>query len=376
MRPPAGVELRGLEKRFGDVVALHPLDLDVAPGELVVLVGPSGCGKTTVLRMIAGLEDPSAGEVRIGGRAVQEVEPADRDVAMVFQSYALYPHMSVRENLAFGLKMRRHPATEIDTRVAWAASVLGLESLLERRPGQLSGGQKQRVAFGRAMVREPQVFLFDEPLSNLDARLRADMRREIAELHDRLGATMLYVTHDQVEAMTLGQRIAVLRDGRLQQYAPPLDIYQDPANLYVASFIGTPAINLAPGDAARAGGHDTKPVSAAAGGRLPADSTTITAGRMSVTVPRRVDASRVTIAVRPECVRLASPGGDADFGTTVHRVERLGNESLVYIEGPTGEPWVVRAPADWNGHPGETLGVRLDPRRTLVFDTATGERLA
>ena len=375
-RAPVGVELRGLEKRFGDVVALHPLDLDVAPGELVVLVGPSGCGKTTVLRMIAGLEDPSAGEVRIGGRAVQDVEPAERDVAMVFQSYALYPHMNVRENLAFGLKMRRHPAADIDARVAWAASVLGLEPLLMRRPGQLSGGQKQRVAFGRAMVREPQVFLFDEPLSNLDARLRADMRREIADLHDRLGATMLYVTHDQVEAMTLGQRIAVLRDGRLQQFAPPLEIYQEPANLYVASFIGTPAINLATGHVtATPAGARRDATGMGHGSRAPG-STTIAAGRMCITLPCPVGAARVTVGARPENLRLASPGGDADFDTTVHRVERLGNESLVYIDGPTGDPWVARAPADWSGQQGESIGVRLDPGRTLVFDADTGRRLA
>ena len=364
-RPPSGVELRRLEKRFGDVVALHPLDLEVAPGELVVLVGPSGCGKTTVLRMIAGLEDPSGGEVRIGGRPVQDIEPADRDVAMVFQSYALYPHMSVRENLAFGLKMRRHPAADIAARVSWAATVLGLEPLLGRRPGQLSGGQKQRVAFGRAMVREPQVFLFDEPLSNLDARLRADMRREIADLHDRLGATMLYVTHDQVEAMTLGQRIAVLRDGRLQQYAPPLEIYQEPANLYVARFIGTPAINVATGQVT-----SRPPVTDALA------ATTIVAGRMTTGVPRRVDAARVTLAARPESLRLGSPGDGADFDTTVHRVERLGNESLVYLDGPAGDPWIARAPADWSGRAGESIGVWLDPRRTLAFDADTGHRLA
>ena len=246
-RVASGISLRRLEKRFGEVVAVHPLDLDIDPGALVVLVGPSGCGKTTVLRMIAGLEDPTAGELRIGDRDVTALEPAERDVAMVFQNYALYPHMSVRENLAFGLRMRGHGRDDIASRVARAASVLGLDSMLDRKPAQLSGGQKQRVAFGRAMVRDPQVFLFDEPLSNLDARLRADMRREIADLHARLGVTMVYVTHDQVEAMTLGERIAVMRDGRLQQYAPPLEIYRRPANLYVATFIGTPAINLAAG---------------------------------------------------------------------------------------------------------------------------------
>jgi multiple sugar transport system ATP-binding protein len=195
-RPPAGVQLHGLEKRFGAVTVLHPIDLAIEPGELMVLVGPSGCGKTTILRLIAGLEEPSAGEILIGDRVVNALEPADRDVAMVFQNYALYPHKTVRDNLAFGLRMRRRPAAEIASQVEWVAGVLGLETLLDRRPAQLSGGQKQRVAFGRAMVRHPDVFLFDEPLSNLDARLRTEMRREIADLHDRLGSTMIYVTHD------------------------------------------------------------------------------------------------------------------------------------------------------------------------------------
>jgi ABC-type sugar transport system ATPase subunit len=241
------VRLRGLGKRFGDTVALHPLDLVVGDGEFVVLVGPSGCGKTTVLRLVAGLDEPTAGEILIGGRDVTGVEPAERDIAMVFQNYALYPHKTVRENLAFGLRMRRRPAVEIDRAVARAAEVLGLQALLDRRPAQLSGGQKQRVAVGRALVREPSVFLFDEPLSNLDAQLRADLRRELADLHARLRTTMIYVTHDQVEAMTLGARIAVLEGGRLQQYAAALDIYQRPANLFVARFVGTPAINTVAG---------------------------------------------------------------------------------------------------------------------------------
>jgi ABC-type sugar transport system ATPase subunit len=364
-RPPAGIALRGLEKRFGDVVAVHPLDLEIAPGEFVVFVGPSGCGKTTVLRMIAGLDDPSAGAVWIGGRAVEHVEPADRDVAMVFQSYALYPHMTVRENLAFGLRMRKHAAADIERRVSRAAGVLGLEALMERRPGQLSGGQKQRVAFGRAMVRDPQVFLFDEPLSNLDARLRADMRREIAELHARLGATMLYVTHDQVEAMTLGQRIAVMRDGRLQQYAPPLEVYRQPANLYVATFIGTPAINLVTGDIV---------APAQAAGRAE-PSPRLVAGRLSLPLASRQSASRrVTIGVRAENLRVVPPG-DSDFTSVVHRVERLGNESLVHLDGPLDDPWIARAAADWAGRAGDAVGVRLDRQHTLWFDAGDGRRL-
>jgi len=359
-RVASGISLRRLEKRFGEVVAVHPLDLDIDPGALVVLVGPSGCGKTTVLRMIAGLEDPTAGELRIGDRDVTALEPAERDVAMVFQNYALYPHMSVRENLAFGLRMRGHGRDDIASRVARAASVLGLDSMLDRKPAQLSGGQKQRVAFGRAMVRDPQVFLFDEPLSNLDARLRADMRREIADLHARLGVTMVYVTHDQVEAMTLGERIAVMRDGRLQQYAPPLEIYRRPANLYVATFIGTPAINLAAGrvDAGRG-------------------AATFNAGRLSAGSPAGLETgAAITIGARAEHVALDAPGVAGEvFVSRVQRVEQLGNESFVQIDGPVDVPWVVRAPADWPGRAGDTVGVRLDRTSMLWFDSATGARL-
>jgi ABC-type sugar transport system ATPase subunit len=250
-----GVRLRGIEKRFDDVAAVRAFDLDIDNGELVVLLGPSGCGKTTVLRMIAGLEEPTSGTIEIGDREVTDLEPSDRDVAMVFQNYALYPHMTVEQNLGFGLKMRRLQRCEIDSRVSQAAQVLGLDTLLPRRPGQLSGGQRQRVALGRALVREPRVFLFDEPLSNLDARLRLEMRAEIARLHQQLRTTMIYVTHDQVEAMTLGQRIAVMRDGLLQQYAPPLEVYRRPANLFVARFIGSPPINTVAGEVVDRSSH-------------------------------------------------------------------------------------------------------------------------
>ena len=362
----ATVSLRGLQKRFDGHVALHALDLDVAAGEFLVLVGPSGCGKTTVLRLIAGLEAPTAGAVRIGERDVAGLEPAERDVAMVFKNYALYPHMTVRENLAFGLRMRRAPAPMVAERVGWAAGVLGLTPLLDRRPGQLSGGEKQRVAFGRAMVREPQVFLFDEPLSNLDARLRADMRREIADLHARLGATMIYVTHDQVEAMTLGQRIAVMRDGRLEQVASPLEVYRRPATLFVAGFIGTPAINLAEG------------VVGAGAWR---------AGPLAVPVGDGVRDGPAVLGVRPEDLRLhlardpgadpmsAAPSRDAAFATVVRRVEVLGNESLVHVDGPGGDPWVARAAAGWHHPPGTRLECGLDPTRVHLFDRATGMRL-
>ena len=354
----APVRLVGLTKRFGDVTAVAPLDLAVEPGELVVLVGPSGCGKTTVLRMIAGLEAPTAGQVWIGERDVSAVEPAHRDIAMVFQSYALYPHMTVRENLAFGLRMRRIPGAEVGRLVARAACVLGLEGLLDRKPGQLSGGQRQRVALGRVIVREPRVFLFDEPLSNLDAQLRAEMRHELADLHRRLAATMVFVTHDQVEAMTLGGRIAVLRDGVLQQYAAPLEVYQRPANLFVARFVGTPEINWADG---RTGG--------------PADGA-FRCEAFSVTVGRATSGGSVTLAVRPEDIAVVGPeDSHADLVVEVNRLEPLGNELLVYVTRDPGLRWVVRARADWPGRAGERVGLRLDRARVHLFDTVTGARL-
>jgi len=354
----APVQLVGLTKRFGDVTAVAPLDLAVEPGELVVLVGPSGCGKTTVLRMIAGLEAPTAGQVWIGERDVSAVEPAHRDIAMVFQSYALYPHMTVRENLAFGLRMRRIPGTEVGRLVARAAQVLGLDGLLDRKPGQLSGGQRQRVALGRAIVREPRVFLFDEPLSNLDAQLRAEMRHELADLHRRLAATMVFVTHDQVEAMTLGGRIAVLRDGVLQQYAAPLEVYRRPANLFVARFVGTPEINTADG---RAGGPADR------GFRCEA---------FSVPLARGTPGGSVTLAVRPEDIAMVGPDDAlADLVVAIDRLEPLGNELLVHVSREPNLRWVVRARADWPGRAGERVGLRLDHACVHLFDTVTGARL-
>src|SRR5262245_37140059 len=242
----AQVQLEQVSKVYpGGVAAVREVTLDIADGEFVALVGPSGCGKTTTLRMIAGLEDVSAGSIRIGGRVVNKVHPKDRDIAMVFQNYALYPHMTVYENMAFGLKLRKMPKDEIDRRVREAAEILNLGHLLERRPKALSGGQRQRVAVGRAIVRKPHVFLFDEPLSNLDAKLRVQMRVELKRLHDRLQTTMVYVTHDQVEAMTMGDRICVMKDGDVQQVAPPLELYHNPVNKFVAGFIGNPPMNFA-----------------------------------------------------------------------------------------------------------------------------------
>ena len=240
----AQVTLTHLVKRFDKTTAVDDLNLDIKDREFMVLVGPSGCGKTTALRMIAGLEEISDGDIHIGERLVNTVSPKDRDIAMVFQNYALYPHMSVYDNMAFGLKLRRVPKTDIDKRVKEAAGLLGIESLLQRRPGQLSGGQRQRVALGRAIVREPQVFLMDEPLSNLDAKLRVQTRAELIKLHRRLGITTIYVTHDQVEAMTMGDRIAVMSGGKLQQCAPPMEIFLHPVNMFVAGFIGTPSMNF------------------------------------------------------------------------------------------------------------------------------------
>ncbi|NIM51716.1 MAG: sn-glycerol-3-phosphate ABC transporter ATP-binding protein UgpC [Gemmatimonadales bacterium] len=358
--PDTSVSLVAVEKYFGDVPAIRSLSIEVDSGEFVVLVGPSGCGKTTALRMIAGLEEPTSGEIHIGGHRVDDVEPADRNIAMVFQNYALYPHMSARQNLGFGLKMRKLPREEIDARVRRAAEVLGLAQLLDRRPAQLSGGQRQRVALGRALVREPSVFLFDEPLSNLDARLRVEMRAEIADLHRRLGTTMIFVTHDQVEAMTLGQRIAVLNEGALQQYAAPLRVYQEPANLFVATFIGTPTINTIEGQLATDAGRSV-----------------FRASDLTLAFPDAGYTGAAAIGVRPEGLELVNVGAsDADLRSTVNRLEPLGNELLVYLDGPGERPWVARVNADSRCTPGELIGIRLDRRRIHLFGGEQQKRLA
>src|ERR1700731_4777211 len=248
-----GVKIENVEKSFGSVKVIRNVDIEAEDGEFVVLVGPSGCGKSTLLRMIAGLEEITSGRIRIGDRVVNNLNPKDRDIAMVFQNYALYPHMTVRENMEFSLVLRKIKKTERHARIGRAASILGIGQLLDRRPGQLSGGQRQRVAMGRAIVRDPQVFLFDEPLSNLDAKLRVQMRTEIKELHQRLKTTSIYVTHDQIEAMTMADKIVVMRDGRVEQIGTPLDLYDNPANLFVAGFIGSPAMNFITGKLRRGG---------------------------------------------------------------------------------------------------------------------------
>jgi multiple sugar transport system ATP-binding protein len=340
----AEVRLESIAKTYPNGhVAARGLDLRIADGEFMVLVGPSGCGKSTVLRMIAGLETPTGGRLFIGGRDVTALPPQDRDIAMVFQSYALYPHMSVRENLGFGLRMRQVSREVIDERVKEAARVLELEAVLDRKPAQLSGGQRQRVALGRAIVREPQVFLFDEPLSNLDAKLRVETRAELARLHRQLRATVVYVTHDQEEAMTLGNRVAVLRDGVLQQVAPPMELYRRPANQFVAGFVGSPEMNF-----------------------LPADL-----------VPVPAPASGVVVGVRPHDVHIVAPGS-GDLAAWVDVVEPLGSELIVYLRLGTdrsGPELRVVAPPEPPIAPDSAVGVRLDPTRLHWFDATTGRRV-
>jgi multiple sugar transport system ATP-binding protein len=362
----ARVRLEGVRKIYADGghIAVHGVDLEVGDGELVVLVGPSGCGKSTTLRMIAGLESITAGRLYIGDTLVNDLPPKDRDIAMVFQNYALYPHMSVRENLAFALRLRKLPQAEIDRRVRQAADTLGLGDVLDRKPRQLSGGQRQRVAVGRAIVREPEVFLFDEPLSNLDAKLRVQTRREIAKLHRDLSATMIYVTHDQVEAMTLGDRIVVMNAGHVQQVDTPLALYDRPANRFVAGFIGSPAMNFIPGaiDDARA--------------FVSAD------GSITVPVPREATADltagrRVELGVRPEHVLVAvsaGPNADAAFAARVELVEPLGSETLVHTM--VGVNAIVARSTTRDLAPiGAQVRLRFDTQALHWFDQASGARI-
>jgi multiple sugar transport system ATP-binding protein len=371
----AEVTLRHVHKSFGPVTVIEDLDLDVEDHEFMVLVGPSGCGKSTALRMIAGLEETTGGTIEIGGRVVNDVPPKDRDIAMVFQSYALYPHMTVRENLEFGLKIRKTPAPEMARLVGETAAILGLGEYLDRKPKQLSGGQRQRVAVGRAIVRQPAVFLFDEPLSNLDAKLRVQMRAEISRLQKQLRTTTVYVTHDQVEAMTMGHRIAVMQKGKLQQVGTPLEVYERPANLFVAGFIGTPPMNFLPGVLA----GDTAMATVATGGlalRLPARLAAATRGQ---------EGRRVVVGIRPENLREPGWGGGA-LGTLggsalqplrarVEFVEPLGHEVIVH--GRVGDHLLIakvdphRAPAT-----GAELAMALETDAIHLFDAASEQRIA
>ncbi|HUQ43122.1 MAG TPA: sn-glycerol-3-phosphate ABC transporter ATP-binding protein UgpC [Candidatus Limnocylindria bacterium] len=348
-------------KRFGEFAAVKDLNLEIQDGEFMVLVGPSGCGKTTSLRMIAGLEEVTEGALKIGERTVNDVAPKDRDIAMVFQSYALYPHMSVYDNMAFGLKLRKVPKAQIDTRVKDAARILGLEDL-QKKPRELSGGQRQRVALGRAIVREPAVFLMDEPLSNLDAKLRVQTRAEIARLHQRLGTTTVYVTHDQVEAMTMGTRIAVMDKGILQQVGSPQDLYDKPTKLFVAGFIGSPSMNFA------------KVTSN--------DSGSVAGDGVTLPIPTRykgnVDGARQLVAgFRPEHLELGDMANAATIRAKADVVEFLGDEELLHVTIPDHEGDVVAVvSSEHRVKPGDVLDLKLPLEKLHLFDAETGDSLA
>jgi ABC-type sugar transport system ATPase subunit len=351
----AEVELRGVKKRYGSVEAIKNLDLNVERGQFCALLGPSGCGKSTLLRMIAGLEVATQGTIHIGGVDVTNVPPAKRRIAMVFQSYALYPHMTVRQNISFSLRVAKQPKDVIDRRTLEVAKMLQLEQLLDRKPAQLSGGQRQRVAIGRALVREPEVFLFDEPLSNLDAMLRVQMRVEIAKLHKDLQATMIYVTHDQVEAMTLADKIVVLDHGVISQVGTPMELYQAPENKFVASFIGSPTMNFVAAEPRASDG-----LMATLGLR----------GGQDIKVKTRRGLSSggaIEVGIRPEHIRLGAPSDPgAALGGTVQILERLGNATIMYIDTPAGQI-VVQDDGDVTTHAGENVGVIFDPARVHVF---------
>lgn len=356
----AEVKIAGARKSYGDVEVLHGVDIDIADGEFVVLVGPSGCGKSTLLRMIAGLESISAGTVSIGDRVVNNVPPKDRDIAMVFQSYALYPHKTVAANMAFALKLQKMNPKEIEQRLNNAADILGLTPYLKRYPRQLSGGQRQRVAMGRAIVRDPQVFLFDEPLSNLDAKLRVQMRTEIKELHQRLKTTIVFVTHDQVEAMTMADRIVVMHDGQVEQIGSPLELYDFPDNLFVATFIGSPAMNLVRGtyDAS------AKTFVSVAGEKQPL-----------VRAPDVKDGQPVMLGIRPECIMLDESGtGKNSMAAKVSVVEPTGSETHVIMRLHGDEMTAVFRERYGFG-PGDTIQVRFEPENIHLFDEATGKRV-
>jgi multiple sugar transport system ATP-binding protein len=350
----AHVRLSGIEKRFGAFTALHRLDLEVADGEFLVLLGPSGCGKTTTMRMVAGLEEPSAGEIRIGERVVNDVLPKDRDVAMVFQNYGLYPHMTVAENIGYPLKVRGVGRAERERRVREAAEKVELGPLLARRPRELSGGQRQRVALARAIIRTPTVFLMDEPLSNLDAKLRVTMRAEIKHLQGELGVTTIYVTHDQIEAMTLAHRVAVMNAGRIMQLGTPEEIYDRPADLFVAGFIGSPPMNLIPGTAEPGRFH--RP------------------GGAPLALPCLAARGEVVLGARPEDLAVTAPGA-GDLEGEVYATELTGEAVLVTATLPGGVRVIARTDRGWRAPDGTRIGLRLDRSRLHVFDCADGRRI-
>ena len=349
----ATLDIQGLRKSFGATPVLRQIDLSLQDGEMLVIVGASGCGKSTLLRLVAGLETPTAGRITIGGRDVTALDPSERDIAMVFQNYALYPHMSVFDNMAYGLRIRGLSRADIARKVQEAADLLGLGALLARKPRQLSGGQRQRVAMGRAIVRDPKLFLFDEPLSNLDAKLRVQMRAEIRKLQRRLGVTSLYVTHDQVEAMTLGDRLLILHEGEPAQLATPMEVFDHPADTYVAGFVGSPTMNFLPG-------------------RLVNDGMAVQldAGPLIALQGRR-SGSNVTLGVRPEHLTL----GGGELMVTIDLIEPLGSETLVHgrVAGPTGETIAVKAPGVVP--PADTMTISVQPDHVHVFDAGTGKRI-
>ncbi len=354
----ATLELEKIVKRYHTVQVVHGVDLRIEDGEFCVFVGPSGCGKSTLLRMIAGLETITGGEIRIDGQRVNENSAAGRGLAMVFQSYALYPHMTVRQNLSFGLENIKTPRAEIEQRVAEAARMLQIEPLLARRPGQLSGGQRQRVAIGRAVVREPKIFLFDEPLSNLDAELRVQMRVELADLHARIGNTMIYVTHDQTEAMTMADKIVVLRDGRIEQVGAPLDLYNKPANRFVAGFIGSPRMNFLEGVMAN------KAMIAIEG--LPPM-------KLASAIDTEPEGTAITYGIRPEHVRLTDQAEGA-IPAMAASVEQLGSESYLYCQLPGGQALTVHHPGQTRTRRGEAVKLAFDANEAHLFQE-NGEAL-
>ncbi|TPM37221.1 sn-glycerol-3-phosphate ABC transporter ATP-binding protein UgpC [Mesorhizobium sp. B2-3-4] len=353
----ASVTLEKVRKDYGAVRVLHAVDLEIADGEFVVLVGPSGCGKSTLLRMIAGLEEASDGEIRIGDRLVNDVAPKDRDIAMVFQSYALYPHMDVSKNMGFSLMLRKAEKPAIDARVDGAAKRLGLDTFLQRLPRQLSGGQRQRVAMGRAIVRDPKVFLFDEPLSNLDAKLRVHMRAEIKALHQQLKTTSVYVTHDQIEAMTMADRIVVMHDGLIQQVGAPLDLYDRPANMFVAGFIGSPGMNFLPAAVEKAGKVDA----------VLSDGQKL---RLPDGLPLK-DGDAITVGLRPEHIKLADDGA---LRGEVGVVEPLGLSTQFYVK-LAGQQLCVFAMGRAGVKPGDVVRLAADPAALHLFDRESGDRI-
>ena len=367
----ASLVIDNVTKAFGRVQVLKGIDIAIDPGEFLVLVGPSGCGKSTLLNLIAGLESITTGEIRMGDRVVNHIPPKDRDIAMVFQSYALYPNMNVRRNLSFGLETRKVPRAEIDERIQRVAAILQIENLLDRKPSQLSGGQRQRVAMGRAIAREPLIFLFDEPLSNLDAKLRVEMRTEIKKLHQRLGTTVVYVTHDQIEAMTLADRIAIMKDGIVQQFDTPDGVYANPSNLFVAGFIGSPAMNFIPMSLARENGRLVAPLVTADGRRfavpLPAS-----AGALA---PER----EIVMGIRPENITDFQEGMEswthiAALELGVNVVEPTGPDTLVYTEVNQTQI-VCRLCPDAAPKAGDTIRLAFDTTKPLFFDPRTGKRV-